>query len=92
MLWYRTSVFCNRTQKVISLSSDEAKVYTAISSACDGILIGRLIAFSTCQVLLIHHVMDSSAACGVLSRLRPGSHTPFIVQSVVVTASCQIER
>ncbi len=58
----------SRTQKVISLSSGEAEVYAASSAACDGILIGRLIHFSTGQIVLIHHLMDSSAGRGVLSR------------------------
>ncbi len=63
-LWKSSS----RTQKVISLSSGEAEVYAASSSACDGMLIGRLIHFSTGQIVLIHHLMDSSAARGVLDK------------------------
>ena len=58
----------SRTQKVISLSSGEAEVYAASSAACDGIPIGRLIHFATGQTVLIHHLMDSSAARGVLAR------------------------
>ena len=56
----------SRTQKVIS--SGEAEVYAASSAACDGILIGRPIHFATGQTVLIHHLMDSSAARGVLAR------------------------
>ena len=58
----------SRTQKVISLSPGEAEVYAASSAACDGILIGRLIHFATGQTVLIHHLMYSSAARGVLAR------------------------
>ena len=58
----------SRTQKVISLSSGEAEVYAASPAACDGILVGRLIHFATGRVVVLHHLMDSSAARGVLSR------------------------
>ena len=58
----------SRTQKLISLSSGEAEVYAASSAAWDGILIGRLIHFATGQTVLIHHLMGSSAARGVLAR------------------------
>ncbi len=60
--------YSSRTQKVISLSSGEAEVYAACSAAGDGILIGRLIHFATGQTVLIHHLMDSSAARGLLAR------------------------
>ncbi len=75
----------SRTQKVISLSSGEAEVYAASSSACDGILIGRLIHFSTGQIVLIHHLMDSSAARGVLVRQGVGRirHLSCWVQQLV---------
>ena len=58
----------SRTQRVVALSSAEAEVYSASSSACDGILIGKLVAFCTGRNVVIHHLMDSAAARGILAR------------------------
>ena len=54
----------SRTQKVISLSSGEAEVYAASSSACGSIL---LFCYRQAGVV-VHHLLDSSAARGILSR------------------------
>ena len=58
----------SRTQRVVALSSAEAEVYAASSTACDGILIGKLVAFCTGRNVVIHHLMDSAAARGILAR------------------------
>ena len=58
----------SRTQRVVSLSSSEAEVYAASSSACDGILIGKLVAFCTGRCVVLHHLMDSAAARGIRAR------------------------
>ena len=58
----------SRTQRVVALSSAEAEVYSASSSACDGLLIGKLVAFCTGRNIVIHHLMDSAAAHGILAR------------------------
>ena len=58
----------SRTQRVVALSSAEAEVYSASSSACDGIVIGKLVAFCTGRNVVIHHLMDSAAARGILAR------------------------
>ena len=58
----------SRTQRVISLSSAEAEVYAASSSACDGVLIAKLVKFCTGQSVVLHHLMDSAAARGILAR------------------------
>ena len=58
----------SRTQRVISLSSAEAEVYAASSSACDGILIAKLVKFCIGQPVVLHHLMDSAAARGILAR------------------------
>ena len=58
----------SRTQRVVALSSAEAEVYSASSSACDAILIGKLLAFCTGRNIVLHHLMDSAAARGILAR------------------------
>ena len=58
----------SRTQKVISLSSGEAEVYAASSAACDSILLAKMISFLTGVGVVVHHLLDSSAARGILSR------------------------
>ena len=58
----------SRTQRVISLSSAEAEVYAASSSACEGILIGKLVQFCVGRNVVLHHLMDSAAAWGILAR------------------------
>ncbi len=58
----------SRTLRVVSLSSAEAEVYAASSSACDGILIGKLVKFCVGRNVVIHHLMDSAAARGILAR------------------------
>ena len=58
----------SRTQKVISLSSGEAEVYSASSAACDSILLAKMISFLTGCGVVVHHLLDSSAARGILSR------------------------
>ena len=58
----------SRTQKVISLSSGEAEVYAASSSACDSVLLSKMISFLTGAGVVVHHLLDSSAARGILSR------------------------
>ena len=58
----------SRTQKVISLSSGEAEVYAASSAACDSILLSKMVSFLTGAGVVVHHLLDSSAARGILSR------------------------
>ena len=58
----------SRTQKVISLSSGEAEVYAASSSACDGILLSKMVAFLTGAGVIVRHLLDSFAARGILAR------------------------
>ncbi len=58
----------SRTQKVISLSSGEAEVYAASSAACDSILLPKMVSFLTGAGVVVHHLLDSSAARGILSR------------------------
>ena len=58
----------SRTQRVVSLSSAEAEVYAASSSACDGILIGKLVSLCTGRCVVLHHLMGSAAARGILAR------------------------
>ena len=58
----------SRTQKVISLSSGEAEVYAASSAACDSILLSKMVSFLTGTGVVVHHLLDSSAARGILSR------------------------
>ena len=58
----------SRTQKVISLSSGEAEVYAASSAACDSILLAKMVSFLTGVGVVVHHLLDSSAARGILSR------------------------
>ena len=43
-------------------------MYAASSSACDGILIGKLVTFCTGRCAVLHHLMDSAAARGILAR------------------------
>ena len=51
----------------VSLSSSEAEVYAASSSACDGILIGKLVAYCTGRCVVLQ-MMDSAAARGIRAR------------------------
>ena len=58
----------SRTQKLVSLSSGEAEVYSCSSGASDSILLTRLIAWMTgFKVVTVLHA-DSSAARGILLR------------------------
>ena len=58
----------SRTQKVVALSSGEAEVYASSSSACDSILLSSMLSFLTGAGVIVHHLLDSSAARGILSR------------------------
>ena len=60
-------VSSSRTQRVVSLSSAEAEVYAASSSACDGILIGKLVVLHR-KMCFLHHLIASAAARGILAR------------------------
>ena len=64
----------SRTQRVVALSSAEAEVYSASSSACDGILIGKLVAFCTGRNVVIHHLMDSARSSWNTGTTRRGSY------------------
>ena len=64
----------SRTQRVVSLSPAEDEVYAASSSACDGILIGKLVAFCTGRCVVLHHLMDSAAARGHPCKAGCGTH------------------
>ena len=58
----------SRTQRVVALSSGEAEVYASSSAACDAVLLARILNFITgCEVLILH-LLDSSAARGILRR------------------------
>ena len=58
----------SRTQKVVALSSGEAEVYAASSSACDSVLLARILNYATGMSIMVHHLMDSAAARGILRR------------------------
>ena len=58
----------SRTQKVVALSSGEAEVYAASSSACDSVLLSRILNYATGMSIMVHHLMDSAAARGILRR------------------------
>lgn len=58
----------SRTQKVISLSSAEAEVYTCSSGTSDAILLARLLTWITNTRTLIYIYTDSSGAKGILFR------------------------
>ena len=50
------------------MSSGEAEVYAAWSAACDSILLAKMISFLTGAGVVVHHLLDSSAARDILSR------------------------
>eukprot|EP00435_Cladocopium_sp_Y103_P032693 s295_g8.t1 len=58
----------SRTQKLVSLSSAEAKVYSCSSGASDAIMLARLIAWMTGFKVTVHLHTDSSGARGILPR------------------------
>ena len=58
----------SRTQKLVSLSSAEAEVYSCSSGASDAIMLSRLLAWMTGFKVTIHLHTDSSGARGILQR------------------------
>ena len=58
----------SRTQKLVSLSSAEAEVYTCSSGASDAVMLARLIAWMNASKTTIHLHTDSSGAKGILLR------------------------
>ena len=46
----------------------EAEVYASFSAACDAVLLARILNFITGFQVMIHHLLDSSAARGILRR------------------------
>eukprot|EP00435_Cladocopium_sp_Y103_P056888 s567_g19.t1 len=58
----------SRTQKLVSLSSAEAEVYSCSSGASDAILLSRLLAWMTGGKVTIWLHTDSSGARGILKR------------------------
>lgn len=58
----------SRTHRVVSLSSAEAEVYAACSAACDAILVAQMLTFCTGLVVVCHHLIDSAAGRGIISR------------------------
>ena len=58
----------SRAQKVISWSSGEAEVYAASSAACDSILLSKMVSILTGAGVVVRHLLDSSAARGILPR------------------------
>jgi hypothetical protein len=58
----------SRTQKLVSLSSAEAEVYSCSSGASDAIMLSKLLAWMTGFKVTIHLHTDSSGARGILQR------------------------
>ena len=50
-------------------------MYAASSSACDSVLLARILNYATGMSIMVHHLMDSAAARGILRRQGVGRVT-----------------